>query len=87
MYKLTPNFCVGRVCLVFRHACGCDKSELLERPTLFSCRYKIPHQDGMALADVFGHFEKAKTKVRRQLHRRFLEQRPVGRAITIYIIY
>ena len=36
----------------------------MERPTLFSCRYKIPHQHGMSLADVFGHFEAAKAKVR-----------------------
>ncbi|CAM9424100.1 unnamed protein product, partial [Ectocarpus fasciculatus] len=39
-------------------------AELVERPTLFSCRYKIPYQDGMKLADVFGHFEAAKAKVR-----------------------
>lgn len=38
-------------------------AELVERPTLYSCRYKIPHQDGMNLADVFGHFEAAKAKV------------------------
>lgn len=37
--------------------------ELVERPTLFSCRYKITHQDGMNLAAVFGHFEAAKAKV------------------------
>lgn len=42
---------------------GIGIAELVERPTLFSCRYKIPHQDGMNLADVFGHFEAAKAKV------------------------
>ena len=40
-----------------------DLSELVERPTLFSCRYKIKHQDGMNLAAVFGHFEAAKAQV------------------------
>lgn len=40
------------------------RSDVVERPTLFSCRYKIPHQHGMSLADVFGHFEAAKAKVR-----------------------
>ncbi len=44
-----------------------DLLELVERPTLFSCRYKIKHQDGMNLAAVFGHFEAAKAKV---LHHR-----------------
>lgn len=44
------------------HACF-SYPELVERPTLFSCRYKIPHQDGMNLADVFEHFEAAKAKV------------------------
>ena len=58
-----------------------DVSELVERPTLYSGRYKIPHQDGMNLADVFGHFEAAKAKVcaisrrctrkRQRLSRRF----------------
>lgn len=43
---------------------GRGPTEMVERPTLFSCRYKIPHQDGMTLADVFGHFEVAKAKVR-----------------------
>ncbi|CAB1096317.1 ABC [Ectocarpus sp. CCAP 1310/34] len=38
-------------------------AELVERPTLFSCRYKIPYQDGMKLADVFEHFEAAKAKL------------------------
>ncbi|CAM9183085.1 unnamed protein product [Sphacelaria rigidula] len=38
-------------------------AELVERPTLFSCRYKIAHQEGMTLADVFRHFEEAKTEL------------------------
>lgn len=56
-----PHFVFRFLCasLPFWHV----NAELVERPTLFSCRYKIPHQDGMNLADVFGHFEAAKAKV------------------------
>ncbi|CAM9172381.1 unnamed protein product [Choristocarpus tenellus] len=38
-------------------------AELVERPTLYSSRYKIPRQEGMGLASVFANFEGAKDKL------------------------
>ncbi|CAM9396747.1 unnamed protein product [Discosporangium mesarthrocarpum] len=40
-----------------------DGAELVERPTLYSSRYKLPQQPGMGLANVFANFEGAKKKL------------------------
>lgn len=38
-------------------------TEVVERPSMFSSRFKIPHQDETTLADIFGRFEAAKAQV------------------------